>query len=177
MASETLALADASVDAVISRFGLLMFGDVDTSARELARVLRMGGHFSLAVWDDLAKNTIMYSVFSVLREHLPKDYASPMTTMNGWATEGRRTQLLQQVGLRVVHSEMYSWTYKFDRFADAWDLVSGMGGFTGQATLAPETQQKVKRELEKSLAGYGQPSGEYVIPHACRLIWGQREPS
>lgn len=52
MSSERLALPDASMDAAISRFGLMMFGDVPASARELARVLRGGGSFSLAVWDE-----------------------------------------------------------------------------------------------------------------------------
>jgi ubiquinone/menaquinone biosynthesis C-methylase UbiE len=51
MPAETLACANGSMDAVISRFALMLFGNVAVSARELARVLRAGGHFSLAVWD------------------------------------------------------------------------------------------------------------------------------
>src|SRR5262245_61104995 len=38
--AETLPFDDASVDAVLSRFGALMFGDRTASAKELARVLR-----------------------------------------------------------------------------------------------------------------------------------------
>lgn len=47
MSSDTLALDNGSVDAVISRFGFMMFGDVPASARELGRVLPPG---VISVW-------------------------------------------------------------------------------------------------------------------------------
>jgi hypothetical protein len=40
--------------------------------------------------------------------------------------------------------------------------------------LPPEAPQKIKLDLQTSLAAYRQIGGGYVIPHACRLIWGQR---
>jgi Methyltransferase domain len=43
MPAETLACANGSMDAVISRFALMLFGNVAVSARELARELRAGG--------------------------------------------------------------------------------------------------------------------------------------
>lgn len=174
MASETLALADGSVDGVLSRFGLLMFGDVRASAQELARVLRPRGHFSLAVWDDMGKNTLFYTALKVLRGYLPSDYASPVDGLNAWAGEGLRTQLLKDAGMAVVHSEMFSWAYHFDSFDEAWGLISGMGNFTGQSTLPQSVQQQVAIEVSAALEAYRQSSGAYVIPHSCRLIWGQR---
>jgi ubiquinone/menaquinone biosynthesis C-methylase UbiE len=174
MSSESLDIPDGSMDCVLSRFGVMMFGDVPASARELARVLRPGGPFSLAVWEDMAKNTLVNAMTTVLRDHLPANRESPMRTLNEWAAEGLRTRLLEEAGLGVVRSEMFGWSYRFERFADAWDLVSGMGAFTGQSTLSEEAQQQVKVALEAALSAYRQPSGEHVIPHACRLIWGQR---
>ena len=69
MSAETLTCAAGSMDAVVSRFGLLMFGDVAASARELARVLRSGGRFSVAVWHDMNKNTLVKTVIAALRPH------------------------------------------------------------------------------------------------------------
>jgi ubiquinone/menaquinone biosynthesis C-methylase UbiE len=174
MSSESLALADESVDAVISRFGLMMFGDVRASARELARVLRRGGHFSLAVWDDMTRNTLVHSLTVVLREHLPKGHESPLNRLNEWAAEGLRARLLEEAGLGTVRSETFRWMYEFDSFEEPWDLVSRMGMITGQAALSPEAQQQIKLDLSESLSAYRQPSGGYRIPHACRLFWGQR---
>lgn len=174
MSSDSLTLADESVDAVISRFGLIMFGDVPASARELARVLRKGGHFSLAVWDDMTRNTLMYTLTMVLREHLPEGHESPLHRLSEWAGEGLRARLLEDAGLGTVCSEMFDWMYEFDSFEEPWDLVGRMGMITGQAALPPEAQQQIKLELSESLSAYRQPSGGYRIPHACRLFWGQR---
>jgi SAM-dependent methyltransferase len=45
-----LSLADASVDGIICRFGLMLVPDMDRAAAEIARVLRPGGRVVLAVW-------------------------------------------------------------------------------------------------------------------------------
>lgn len=171
-----LAMPDESVDAVVSRFGLLMFGDVPASARELARVLRVAGTFSLAVWDGFSKNTLMSSLLAVLRAHLPSGHRSPMDGLSDWAEAGRRTSLLESLGLGPVYTEMFSWEYRFEHFDEPWAMVRGMEKFTGQADLNAEAQEEVRRELHASLEAYRQPQGQYVIPHACRLIWGGRNP-
>ncbi len=177
MPMHSLALPDASVDAVISRFGLLMFGDVPASAAELARVLRSGAPFSLAVWDDPSKNTLISTLFAILRKHLPPGHPSPLDALGEWAAEGRRTSLLEGLGLGPVQTEMFSWEYRFGSFDEPWDLVRSLDKFTGQADLGPDMQVQVRRELLESLAAYRQPEGQWFIPHACRLIWGSRGSS
>lgn len=174
MSTDALALPDESVDAVISRFGLLLFGDVAASAREIARVLRPGGHFSLAVWDDMAKNTLVHTLNVVLRPYLPEGHETPMLRLQELAAEGLRARLLTEAGLAHVHTEMFSWHYEFDTFDGPWDLVSHMGVLSGQSTLSPEAQEQLKIDLSNALSPHRTPSGGYRIPHACRLFWGQR---
>ena len=83
------------MDAVISRFGLLMFGDTAVSARELARVLRVGGSFSVAVWDDPDKNTLVKTVVAALRPHVPAELVAAFARLNGQAAGER----LREAGL------------------------------------------------------------------------------
>lgn len=174
MPMTTLTLPDASVDAALSRFGLLMFGDVEGSAEEIARVLRPGAPYSLAVWDDPSKNTLMNALVAQLQPHLPADHRSPMEALEAWAAEGRRARLLEGLGLAPAGSEMFAWDYRFENFDEAWALVTSMGKFTGQAELGAEAQEAVRKGLTTALAGFRMEDGGYVIPHACRLFWGQR---
>ncbi len=82
--AEALPCAEGSVDAVVSRFGLLMFGDVPASARELARVLRSGGSFSIAAWDSVALNTVVDVVMTVLRPYLSASQWAPVSISPTW---------------------------------------------------------------------------------------------
>lgn len=175
MPAETIALPDASVDAVVSRFGLLMFGDVEASARELARTLRPGGRFSLAVWDDMAKNTFAGSVYLALRDHLPPELVPPFERLNELAAEGLRTGLLRGAGLGVVETEMFAWTMEFESFDALWELAVGPGVFERQfAALGAAAREAVRARLGELLAPHRVEVGAYRLPHACRLIWGQR---
>lgn len=174
MSSESLGLPDESVDAVISRFGLLMFGDVKGSAREVARVLRKGGHLSLAVWDDMTRNTLVYALMGVLRDHLPKGQESPLIRMNELAVEGVRARMLEEAGFGEVRSEMFGWEYEFDDFEGPWALLDRMGMTSAQGQFPPEAREPIKLQLMDALSPYRLPSGGYRIPHACRLFWGQR---
>ena len=107
--SKRVPCADSSLDAVLSRFGLLLFGDVQASAHELARVLRVGGSFSLAVWDAPADNTLVHALLTALRPRVPAELMAPFDQMAAWAAEGRRTRLLQDAGLKEVRSEDFRW--------------------------------------------------------------------
>jgi len=48
----TLPFPDASFDVVGCQFGIMFFPDKQAAAREASRVLRRGGHYLFAVWDD-----------------------------------------------------------------------------------------------------------------------------
>lgn len=50
MDGQALELADASVDAAVSMFGLIFFPDLDVGARELRRVVRPGGRVVVGGW-------------------------------------------------------------------------------------------------------------------------------
>jgi ubiquinone/menaquinone biosynthesis C-methylase UbiE len=175
MPAETIALPDASADAVISRFGLLLFGDLKASARELARVLRPGGCFSLAVWETVATNTLSGSVYLASRDHLPPELVPPFERLDAFAAEGLRTGLLRDAGLRVVETEMFTWTMEFESFDVLWELISGPGVFERQfATLDAPAREAVRHRVSELLAPHRDEAGAYHLPHSCRLIWGQR---
>jgi SAM-dependent methyltransferase len=171
MPAEALACADGSVDAVVSRFGLLMFGDTSASARQLARVLRVGGHFSVAVWDDLAKNTVVAAVVAALRPHVPAELIAPFDHFDG----AMPVERLREVGLRDVEASAFEWHYTFSDADALWQFVSGPGVFGRQfAVLAEADKPTVRAAVEASLARYRRDGGDYQIPHTCLLYAGRR---
>ncbi len=73
--AEKLPFDDESFDAVVSQFGLMFFTDKEGAIREIARVLRPGGRFAIAVWDSL-DNVPGYAAASELLSRLFGDEAS-----------------------------------------------------------------------------------------------------
>ncbi len=174
MPAETLALADGSTDAVISRFGLLMFGDAVAAARELARVLTAGGPFSLAVWDRMAGNTLVHSAVAAMDDFLPPELRVPVEHWEGLAAEGRREGVLRGAGLRTVETAMFSWTMEFPEFDAVWEYTTGPVFQRQFSALTQVEREQVHGRLTASLDIYRGSGGAYRLPHACRLLWGQR---
>ena len=171
MSAETLACDDGSMDAVLSRFGLLMFGDVAASARELARVLRDGGRFSVAVWHDMNKNTLVNTVIAALRPHFSADHFSAFDRLTDTDVSAR----LKEASFAEFDSAPFSWSYNFPDWEALWEFASGPGLF-GQkfAALGESVKEQVRVQLTGEFAAYRQDDGSYLIPHTCRLWWGRR---
>lgn len=71
--AEALPLADASVDAVVSQFGMMYFNDRDRAAKEMFRVLRPGGRMAVAVWDALERQPAYATEVGLLDRIAGKD--------------------------------------------------------------------------------------------------------
>lgn len=171
MSAEHLDCGDGAFDAVVSRFGLLMFGDTLAGARELRRVLRIGGAFSLAVWDDMATNTLVRTVISALRPLLAADLISPFENALGVHAGDR----LREVGWVDVTTDTFRWNYRFASDATLWEFVSGPGLFARHFAALPRADlPRVREQILGELATHRQTDGSYSIPHACRLWWAQR---
>ncbi len=171
MAAEHLAYGDHTFDAVISRFGLLMFGDTLASARELWRVLRPGGAFSLAVWDDMATNTLVGAAIAALRPFVPAELIAPFESMPG-ALAGER---LREAGWTDAQTAPFHWQYEFPDGGALWEFVSGPGIFARHfAALEERDKPRVHEQVRERLAAHRRADGSYGIPHACRLWWGRR---
>jgi ubiquinone/menaquinone biosynthesis C-methylase UbiE len=70
--AQALSFADAAFDAVVCQFGVMFFPDRVAAYREVARVLRPGGHFLFNVWGPLAANPVMAAVVEGLAARYPQ---------------------------------------------------------------------------------------------------------
>jgi SAM-dependent methyltransferase len=66
-----LPFEDASFDAAFTMFGLMFYPDRDKGIRELARVLREGGHVGISTWAPMNRSPAFAAPFDVLRSLVP----------------------------------------------------------------------------------------------------------
>lgn len=173
MEAERLDLPTGGVAAVVSRLGLLLFGEPAAQAAELARVLAPGGRYAIAVWDRMSLNTFRDVTMRTLAEVLPQDQMPDFGAMDELAVGGRREKWLRDAGLSSVHSELYRWTHVDPDFEAIWDFMGD--GPTGPifATLDADQHGRAREQLHGLVAEYRVADGSYHLPMACRLLWGR----
>lgn len=66
--AESLPVDDASVDAVVSQFGMMFFTDRRRAVSEMLRVLEGGGRLAVAVWDSLENSPAFSAEVALLEE-------------------------------------------------------------------------------------------------------------
>lgn len=175
MPLEALTLGDGSVDVAISRFGFLLFGDPAASARELARVLKPDGAFSVATWEETAANTFLSAVLDALGSQIAPEQMPRFDGFDALAVAGRRERWLHEAGLRRVESEPFRWNYTFTDLSATWDLVVSQDALANLVAPLSEAQRdEARRHLAARLAPHRGPEGSYGIPQTCRLFWGRR---
>ena len=175
MDSRLLEVDDGSVDIVISRFGVLSFADPRAEARELSRVLRPGGSFSIAAWDAASKNVLTYAAMVAARAWLLPPVEVMLQQQERYAMPGRRAAWLRDAGLSEVHSELFPWQVELPDEPSLWALASGpamLGSITGAIT--PAQLSEVRTTFGEVLSDYRRPDGSYVLPYACQVLRGTR---
>jgi SAM-dependent methyltransferase len=65
-----LPFEDARFDAVLCRFGFMLFPDVDEAVREVARTAKPGGRIVAAVWADPSRNDWATTIMGIISQHV-----------------------------------------------------------------------------------------------------------
>jgi hypothetical protein len=121
----------------------------------------------------MAENRLVKTVLAAFSGRLPAELLPPFERLCAGAAAARG--LLSEAGLSVVESELFRWNMEFANQSDLWLLSRPGGLFTRQfAELNETNKEQVRSEVIGTLAPYLQNDGRYQIPHACRLLWGQR---
>jgi ubiquinone/menaquinone biosynthesis C-methylase UbiE len=175
---EHLGLKDASAAAAVSRFGLLLFGDGETGARELARVLLPGAPFAVAMWTSPDDNpAIRLGLRTLERMHDSLDIPDIPAPSRIIASAPTVTSWLTNAGMRRVETTRFEWGAEFPDVDAACDYLLDSGGpLTGFYAALTDEQHDAVRAVQRELIRDQESltSSGVSLRSSCRIISGVR---
>ncbi len=145
MDAERLEFADAAFDAVTCRFGLMFCANPVGAAAEIYRVLKPGGHFAVAVWDEPALNPFLSSLMELVNRFVPPQ--APEANAPGafrLSPPGELARVLNAGGFNEFKVEQQAFTMHYASPDEYWEIQSSIAApvLAAISTLAePETEQ------------------------------------
>jgi SAM-dependent methyltransferase len=148
--AEAMALPDASVDRVVSRFAYMLIPDREAALRETRRVLRPGGRLAFGVWGSAGENEWATTLWDALEAHTPLPPARPGGP--GMFALGDRDELRRLVGaagfeVRAIEAVELRWS--FADFDDYWRAQTQLNG--GLTRLIPTLTEAEHAELRETV--------------------------
>jgi len=177
---EHLGLRDASVAAAVSRFGLLMFGDGETGARELARVLTPGAPFAIAMWtsaDDNPAVRLGIRTLERMQDSLGPAVPDIPAMFRSLASASTITSWLTNAGMHRVETVRFEWGAEFPDIDTACDYVLDSGGpLTGFYKALTDNQLDAVRAVQRELIREHETLTRTAVSlrSSCRIISGAR---
>ena len=172
--AEALPLPDASVDAVVSQFGLMFFDDRVAALREMQRVLRPGGRLAVAVCDAVERSPGYGALAALLLELFGAPVADAFRAPFAIGDAALLAGLARRAGLE--QAEVLSRSAGV-RFGSIDALVSAeraciwtLGGLLDDAQFA-----RLRHEARRVLAPFVQPDGSVTFEMPALLIVARKD--
>lgn len=163
MDAQEIDLPDDSVDAVLSRFGVMLMPEPERALGGARRVLRDGGRLAYAVWGQPDRNpwlTLFVGAF-IERGHAPADDPFGPTGPFSLAAPDVNRGLVEAAGFSEVRVEEITAAFRFDDFDAYWSLQSEVSGPMALllASLSADEIDAIKATLEPTLAPFRSEGG------------------
>ena len=175
--ASAIALADASVDGVLCRFGVMLVPDPGRALTEIARVLRPHGRASLAVWASSDANDWMTAAGrSALELRLSErpDPSAPGPFRLADPDELRR--LVSEAGLRVVSLEDVPILWRAASLDEWWQTIQDLSRMltTLLERSTPDERSAIRAGAERRLEKYVAGDGSLQVPGLARALLAAR---
>lgn len=171
-----LPFADASVDAVLCRFGFMFFPDVAVAAREFARVARPGARVCTAVWGEPEKNPWATSIMGTIARHV--DMPAPPPGSPGLfrcAPPGYMRAVFAEAGFQDIAEEEVTCDMVIDTPERYWEFMTDIAApvVAGLAKADALAREQIRAEV-LGLASQFLREGAVRMPSAATVVVGTR---
>ena len=174
MSAEQLEFEDACFDKAICRFGVMLFENPLQGLKEMHRVLRSGGEFSLTVWGTAEGMTTMNWACQVFKNRLNEEDWPALDKVTSLGADGALESLLDQAGFNQYQIERKPFNYQFNSFEEYWNIVEASDIMKQQFDALPENQRNEVRDEVARFARDFQGENGLVIPHEFLVAYGTK---
>ena len=161
--ADRLPFLDDTLDAAISRFGVMFFPSPVEGVRELLRVLKPGRELSLAAWHFADTNPFFYTLSRVMDRFVDSPPLAPdAPEAFRFATPGKLREVLTEAGAMAASERLLQFTIQAPiSIEDLWILRSEMSEkLRAKLAVLPREQAKeVKRQSLETLREYSTERG------------------
>ena len=146
MDMQAIDLPDASVDAVVCRFGYMLVPDVALALRETRRVLRPGGRLAFATWAPAKRNPWATAFMPILIERGLQEPPKPGDPGQFTLGEPERIEsLVRTAGFDQVAVQEVGIEFRFESWEEFRRVITGLAASQRQAleSLDDDTRAEV----------------------------------
>ena len=171
-----LPFADASVDAVLCRFGFMFFPDIAAAAREFARVAKPGAMICAAVWSEPAKNPWATTIMGTIARHVEMPAPPPNSPgLFRCAPAGFMSKVFAEAGLRDIAEKEVSCDMIHDTPQRYWEFMTDIAApvVAGLDRANEATRERIRAEV-LDLARQSMCDGVVQMRSTATVIVGTR---
>ncbi len=165
--AEWIDLPVASVDIVLCRWGYMLMADPAAALAETRRVMRPGGHLSLAVWDEIEHNPWAGAPAAELQERGLAE-PPPRNVPGLFALDDivHVRDLLEAAGFHEVWVEAVDLIHRAEDFEEYWQTTLDlMRDFRETVLARPEAEiAEIRDGLARRLKRFVEPDGSVEVP-------------
>src|SRR3954451_8154599 len=172
MDAEWIDMPTASVDAIVCRWGFMLFADPGASLIECRRVLRPGGRLSLAAWAGPERNPwASAGGIELVSRGLVERPAPGEPGQFAWADTAVIADHLEDAGFVEPRVETVEFTFEYPTLDDWWDVQLDLSPMLNRTVteMSPAERDDLREALDARVHEHVREDGSVSFPAATHV--------